>query len=390
MMKAVTRRLHARQMFPLARACCRQQGRAAHADSQLQGEAPGKYEYHTPVMLAECLEYLDVKPGGLYIDCTLGGGGHSRAILERGGRVIGIDQDPQALTHAALVCREYIGSGHMEIFQANFRDAASTILSRSTLLATRNAEGQAVGGGSGADGVLLDLGVSSHQIDEASRGFAFGQEGPLDMRMCQSGDISSSSSPPTELALTAAHVVNEWDPDTIAAVLQRFGDETNHRAIAKQIVLRRPLTSTLQLEAAISGVTPWRRRAATLARCFQALRIVVNDEMSALDEALAQAAGYVCEGGRLVVLSYHSLEDRKVKRLLRGLRTEGSPVPAQQPPRRNATGKGQGREQRPTLPWEPLLKKAQVASAAEVALNGRARSAKLRAAVRTALPHQQV
>jgi 16S rRNA (cytosine1402-N4)-methyltransferase len=208
--------------------------------------------------------------------------------------------------------------------------------------------------------------------------------------MCQSGDISSSSSPPTELALTAAHVVNEWDPDTIAAVLQRFGDETNHRAIAKQIVLRRPLTSTLQLEAAISGVTPWRRRAATLARCFQALRIVVNDEMSALDEALAQAAGYVCEGGRLVVLSYHSLEDRKVKRLLRGLRTEGSPVPAQQPPRHNATGKGQGREQRPTLPWEPLLKKAQVASAAEVALNGRARSAKLRAAVRTALPHQQV
>jgi len=294
--------------------------------------------------------------------------------LERGGKVIGIDQDPQALAQASRVCKSFHQSGHLEVFQANFRKAANVILGQSKLLAARNAEGRARGErGQGADGVLLDLGVSSHQIDEATRGFAFGQEGPLDMRMWQRSatDAAAEGSP----ALTAADIVNEWDLETLASILQEFGDETNHRAIAKQIVLRRPLHTTLQLEQAISSVTPWKRRSTTLARCFQALRIVVNDEMSALDEALEQAASCVREGGRLVVLSYHSLEDRKVKRLLRG---SGSAAAL---PRAGPFAITQPQE-KAQLPWEAVLKRAQGPSAAEVAANSRARSAKLRAGVR--------
>ena len=160
----------------------------------------------------------------------------------------------------------------------------------------------------GVDGVLMDLGISSHQIDEASRGFAFGSEGPLDMRMA-SGESSGS--------LTAATIVNKWDVDSLANVLYEYGDETRSRQISREIVSARPHSTTFDVKKAICRVTSYKRQSATLARCFQALRIVVNDELGALDDALNSMHRCVVPGGRLVALSYHSLEDRRVKQLIR-------------------------------------------------------------------------
>ena len=332
------------------------------------------YDYHTPVMIQECLEHLNVQPGRLYVDCTLGGGGHSHAILERGGLVIGIDQDPQALEKAASVCKLYIEKGQMELHRVNFRQTAHAVLNCSTLLAARRTN-SFDDKSSLVDGVLMDLGISSHQIDCAARGFAFGQEGPLDMRMCQV--VENSSAKFAETAITAKDIVNEWDVDRIANLLYEFGDETNSRAIAKQILLHRPLKTTLDLEKVISGVTPWKRRNATLARCFQAIRIVVNDEMSALDEALEQAASYVRPGGRLAVLSYHSLEDRKVKHMIRG----SSSMTQGNDDRASFTTSSKAKTLSETT-WKAVFKKALTPTEAEIVANHRARSAKLRVAER--------
>ena len=352
----------------------------AHMRRQLQ-------HYHTPVMRDICLDHLHVKPGGVYVDCTMGGGGHSQEILRRGGRVIAIDQDAEAIAHtsASPGCAPFIQSGHMEIFHTNFSQIQSVIessrmLSESASAATATSTSASSSHPSShraVDGVLMDLGVSSHQIDTATRGFAFGSQGPLDMRMSPapaptvtdpqaqaqgegSGPIftnaagaSVSDNASIHKVLTAAHIVNTWSVGDIADVLYEFGDETNSRAIAKQIVLSRPLLHTKHLEAAISSVTPWKRRSASLARCFQALRIVLNDEMTVLEEALAAMHGCIRPGGRLVVLSYHSLEDRRVKLLMRN--------------RAN---------------WDSLFKKGTSPSDEEVRGNSRARSAKLRVATR--------
>lgn len=325
--------------------------------------------YHKPVMLLECLSWLRVEEGGVYIDCTLGGGGHSLSILEAGGRVIGLDQDEDAVLHASKTCSKFLKSGKMEIFHANFRKIDSIIL-KSKLFAERNGlkhgrvtQDALVAGSCGVDGVLMDLGVSSHQIDQARRGFAFSQEGPIDMRMRQRGGGESCdllprsqelrdfvSTPYAVQGISGEDIVNKWSASEIADALYNFGDERNSRAIARQICLARPFESTVQLADVISAITPWKRRTATLARCFQALRIVVNDEMNALDEALASMRKCIRTGGRLVVLSYHSLEDRRVK----------------------GTMKSEN--------WQPLMKKALRPSVEEVQSNSRARSAKMRAA----------
>ena len=308
------------------------------------------YDYHVPVLRDECLEYLQVKPGGVYVDCTLGGGGHTRAILNSGGSVIGFDQDPDAVAKASLVCKEFIDAGKLEIFQCNFRSFADVVLTKSALASARGG-----GGGGGVDGILMDLGVSSHQINEPSRGFAFGADGPLDMRMSKGQAVGAGG-------ITAATIVNEYSADALANVLYDFGEETRSRQIAREIVSARPLLTTGQLEQVISRITSWAQRPKVLARCFQALRIAVNDEMGALDDALQSAHRCLRPNGRLVVISYHSLEDRRVKRLMR-------------PAEGGMGGVGDAA-------WNPLFKRAQAPTEEEVARNRRARSAKLRVAER--------
>lgn len=329
------------------------------------------YEYHLPVMLGECLDYLDIKPEGLYLDCTLGGGGHSKAILDRGGQVIGLDQDSDAIARASIVCKEYLESGKMEIFQTNFRNAVQTVLSQSKLIQEN--------GLGGVSGVLMDLGISSHQIDEASRGFAFGAEGPLDMRMEQRDSAGGGE-------LTAATIVNEWDVDDLANCLYDYGDESRSRQIAREIVVNRPHHTTTDVKEAISRVTSFKRRSPTLARCFQALRIVVNDEMGALDEALDAMHKCVVPGGRLVIMSYHSLEDKRVKNLMKhGTAAADRRERVETSPQRMDIARSAYDLAGATKvkgPWKQLFKRAQSPSEEEIERNRRARSAKLRVAER--------
>ena len=306
------------------------------------------------------MQYLSIKPDGLYMDCTLGGGGHTEAILERGGSVIAIDQDTDAIKASSARLQKYLDSQRLEIHQTNFRHMHSVLLQSS--LASK--------GQRKVDGILMDLGISSWQIDSAARGFAFAATGPLDMRMSQ-------SSP-----LTAAHIVNNFEIDDIANILFDYGEERRSRSIAKAIFSSRPLNTTSDLEMAISSVTSYKDRVKTLARCFQALRIVINDEMGALKEALMRSADVVRPGGRLVVLSYHSLEDRQVKSVMRkGVVVQGSeripssgshllPPPPLFP------------SQPLDCPWNLVEKRSQLPSEDEVQRNKRARSAKLRVAER--------
>ena len=310
-----------------------------------------EYDYHLPVMLNECCDNLIIKPGGVYVDCTMGGGGHTKAILERGGNVIGLDQDPDAVAKTSTSLAKYIESGNLEIIQTNFRFIEDAI--RNSKLASKT-DTKLV------DGVLMDLGISSHQIDEPSRGFSFGADGPLDMRMGQGVGDSGS--------ITAASIVNEWDLTTIANVLYQFGEETRSRQIAREIVAARPVNTTGELEKIISRITMFKKRPQTLARCFQALRIAVNDEMGALIEALGTVQNCVRPGGRLVILSYHSLEDRKVKQLIRDGKV--------------GIGDSDNNGDMLSLPWHPVFKRAQIPSEDEINRNRRARSAKLRVAER--------
>jgi 16S rRNA (cytosine1402-N4)-methyltransferase len=280
---------------------------------------------HLPVMLELCLHHLAPREGAWYVDGTFGAGGHSRALLQAGACVLGIDQDPRALEHA-----QGIPDGACFAFApGNFRDMER--------LARDHQRGPFAG-------VLLDLGVSSMQLDEGERGFAFRQDGPLDMRMNPLGE-------------SASDVVNGATMEALAALLWRYGEERHSRRIARRIVEAReqaPITTTARLaEVVASAYPPGPRRAHPARRTFQALRIHVNDELGALQEGL-EAAGRLLEpGGRLVVLSYHSLEDRIVKRFLKDS------------PR-----------------MEPLTKRPAEAGEAEVEANPRARSAKLRAGER--------
>ncbi len=276
---------------------------------------------HTSVLYHEALDWLAVRPGGVYVDATLGGAGHTRGILERGGRVIAFDQDPEAIARA-----QALDLPNLTLVQANFRDLVPELEKRSL---------------TPVDGILADLGVSSFHLDDARRGFSYQQEGPLDMRM-------------GEGALTAAEVVNTYPEEDIADILYRYGEEPRSRRIARFIVENRPITTTTQLAEVIRRATGYRQAGHPARKTFQALRIYVNDELGTLEQLLRGAEPVLKPGGRLVIISFHSLEDRLVKHFLRDS----------------------------TL-LKPLTKKPITPSESEQRANPRARSAKMRVAERT-------
>jgi 16S rRNA (cytosine1402-N4)-methyltransferase len=286
-------------------------------------------------MLERCLDALEPVAERWMVDGTFGAGGHTRALLARGAKVVAIDQDPHAAAHAAALDADLRIAGltdpreRFRFVPGNFRDLAAHL---------RTAGLEAV------DGVLLDLGVSSMQLDEGPRGFAFRQDGPLDMRMRGEGP-------------TAADLIAATDVAELAAWLHKYGEERHSRRLARAIVAAReeaPIDTTGRLVEVIQrAYPPGPRRDHPARRTFQALRIVVNDELGALEEGLHAAIDALAPGGRLVVLAYHSLEDRIVKHVLR----DRSDV-------------------------EPRTKRPLEATEAEIDANPRARSAKLRTAVR--------
>jgi len=257
---------------------------------------------HRPVMLNEALTGLDVRAGGIYLDCTFGRGGHSAAILEAlggSGALHALDQDPEAIAHA----REHFAAhANFHIHHANF----------SQLRAVAEASGIA----GRIDGILMDLGVSSPQFDDARRGFSFSKDGPLDMRMNPQAGESA-----------AQWLARATDTD-IADVLYQYGEERNSRRIARRIVEARavePLATTAQLAALIAAVPgPRSRHIHPATRSFQAIRIYINRELDVLPLALEQAVDVLAPGGRLAVISFHSLEDRIVKRYMRDAQADAT------------------------------------------------------------------
>jgi 16S rRNA (cytosine1402-N4)-methyltransferase len=301
--------------------------------------------YHTPVLLNASLELLVTDPGGVYVDATLGGGGHTEALLQRSspsGRVVAFDQDDEAIAEATRRLSSF--SSRLEIRRANFGAIAAELASI---------------GLSSVDGVLLDLGVSSHQLDEPARGFSFRGDERLDMRM----DRRSGRS--------AYDVVNGTDEPELARLLWEYGEERRSRQIAKAIVRQRPVETTAQLARIVESLTPGPMGTKSLARVFQAVRIEVNQELEQLRRCLADVPALLKRGGRLVVISYHSLEDRIVKEFIRDAAADRIPSGSKYLPDEPRT---------PTL--RPLTKKPVVAGPEEEASNPRARSAKLRAAER--------
>lgn len=300
----------------------------------VEGSPP---EFHIPVMVQEVVEGLITDPSGIYVDCTFGEGGHTLEILKRiaghGGKVIGIDKDLEILRYAEKRLKPFEGS--FELFHGPFSNVD---------LILRGLKVRA------AHGVLFDLGVSSYQLDAEQRGFSFDKEGPLDMRM----DLQSPRK--------AEDAVNGLKEAELEKILRAYGEEPFSRSIAKQIVLRRPILSTLELVEAVRAGIPvkvrqkMRKHFAT--RTFQAFRIHVNRELEELENGLAKSLQILCQGGRIVTVSFHSLEDRIVKNFFRDHSTK--------------EGSGSG--------LKIITKKPLVPSEEEVYRNRRARSAKLRIA----------
>jgi 16S rRNA (cytosine1402-N4)-methyltransferase len=254
---------------------------------------------HVPVLLQEALEYLKVRPDGIYIDATLGGGGHAEAILERlgAGRLLGIDRDPAAIARAGERLARF--DKRLILMRGNF--AKIDELHRASGLPS-------------ADGLLVDLGISSFQLEDASRGFSFDRPGPLDMRM-------DPSDP-----LIAAEVVNQSREQDLADLIFQLGEERHSRRIARAIVKARPIRTTAELAQAVRGAIPYGAGLHHLhpaTRTFMALRLAVNRELENLDEFLGKALPVLAPKGRLVVLSFHSLEDRRVKQSMARWREEG-------------------------------------------------------------------
>ena len=249
---------------------------------------------HLPVLLAETIDALQPHSGGVYLDGTVGAGGHAEAILrasDPSGRLIGFDQDEQAL----IVARQRLaGFGErVALFHANFDQMKQVTLTQAIPL---------------ADGILLDIGVSSMQLDQAERGFSFREDAPLDMRMNQTA------------GQTAADLVNELGQDELANLIYQYGEERLSRRIARAIVQARPIERTQQLAEVIARATPGggrRQKIHPATRTFQALRIAVNDELGALERVLPQALKLLKPGGRLAIITFHSLEDRLVKQFFR-------------------------------------------------------------------------
>lgn len=295
-------------------------------------------EYHQPVMLSESVEGLNIQPEGTYVDVTFGGGGHSRAIMQQlgeGGRLLAFDQDADALQNS-------INDTRFSLIHENFKHLKAFLR---------------LNGVRQIDGLIADLGVSSHQFDEASRGFSTRFDAALDLRMDQ------------RQALSAQALVNDYEEADLAKVLTLYGELPNARAMAKSICTQRreaPITTTFELREAVKRHLPHGQENKFLAMLFQALRIEVNGELEALQMMLEQSAQVLRPGGRLVVIAYHSLEDRLVKNFIK-------------------TGNFEGKLEKdffgnPLTPFTQISRKAITPSEEELQRNNRSRSAKLRIA----------
>ncbi|MEO7564609.1 MAG: 16S rRNA (cytosine(1402)-N(4))-methyltransferase RsmH [Sphingomicrobium sp.] len=305
---------------------------------------------HVPVLVADVVAALAVHDGGTVIDGTFGAGGYTRALLDAGAeRVIGFDRDPDAIAAAPSLVPDAIGSGRLTLVEERFSQMDRALAERGIGL---------------VDAIALDIGVSSMQIDRPERGFSFQSDGPLDMRMDKSG-------------LTAAEYLNAAEEAEIARVLRDYGEEPRARAIARAIVAARPIERTAELAAIVRRAAGFRpgQKADPAARTFQAIRIHLNAELDELEQGLEAAERALRPGGRLAVVTFHSLEDRIVKRFLR-TRSGGDPG---------------GSRHRPALidpatPTFTRIAKPLSPSADELVRNPRARSAKLRSATRTDAP----
>jgi len=293
--------------------------------------------YHQPALLHECIEGLSINPSGIYADLTFGGGGHSREILGKlnaDGRLIAFDQDEDSLQNA-------FDDERFTLVNENFRYLKNFLrLHKAFPL----------------DGILADLGISSHQIDTPERGFATRFEGPLDMRMGRNQGT------------TAAQMVNTYPEEKLREVFSLYGELSNARQLAAAIVQARttPITTTTELKEAIKSCLPSNYENKILAQIFQAIRIEINDEMGALQAMLKQCADVLKPGGRLVVISYHSLEDRLVKNYMKSGNMDGTLE-------KDFYGNI-------IAPLKPVTRKPLTPSSAEMASNPRSRSAKLRIA----------
>ncbi|WP_226390732.1 16S rRNA (cytosine(1402)-N(4))-methyltransferase RsmH [Penaeicola halotolerans] len=293
--------------------------------------------YHIPVMLRECIEGLDIKPDGIYVDVTFGGGGHSRAILEKltTGRLFGFDQDEDALANAP-------DHKQFTFVQANFRDLKRYLRFY---------------GVKEVDGILADLGISSHQIDEASRGFSTRFDAALDMRMDRQAGKS------------AQEVIASYSESELHKILGIYGEVKNAKTLAAAICsarVNKPIETIADFKAVLQKFAPRGKENKYFAQVFQAIRIEVNDEMGALEEMLSQSIEVLKPGGRLVVMSYHSLEDRMVKNFINKGKVFGE-----------VEKDFYGNQLKP---FNAITRKPVLASADELAQNSRARSAKLRIA----------
>ena len=297
--------------------------------------------YHVPVLLKESVDGLDIRPGGVYVDVTFGGGGHSREILARlgdGGRLFGFDQDADAEANVP-------GDARFTFVRSNFRYLKNWM---------RYYDVEHI------DGLIADLGVSSHHFDDAERGFSFRFDAPLDMRMNKRD------------GMTAADVVNKYPEEQLANIFYLFGELKNSRRLASAIVKARaakPFATTQDLAEAASAVFRKEREKKEMAKVFQALRIYVNNELGALSDMLAATAQLIRPGGRLSVITYHSLEDRMVKNFIR-------------------TGNGDGTAEqdffgRTATPFRAVNNKVITPCEDEIEANPRSRSAKLRVSERT-------
>lgn len=312
----------------------------AGADTEADEENAPEF-HHVTVLRSEAVEALQPAEGRVLVDATLGGGGHSELMLQGGATVWGIDQDPAARRAARKRLAAY--ADRLHIVAGNFRNAAELL----------RAEGlEAV------DGILADIGISSPQVDQAERGFSFLAEGPLDMRMNPAAPRS------------AADIVNTAAESELADILWQYGEERASRAIARRIVQERakaPITTTTQLADIIAGVLPRKGKQHPATRSFQALRIAVNDELGALDALLETGLSLLKSGGRFAIITFHSLEDRAVKRYFDRVTRPEIDRPEWPAPRPN-----------PEYAARQVTRKPIVASEAELAANPRARSAKLR------------
>ena len=315
-------------------------------DAEIDSEAKG---YHRPVLLREVLDYLRPVPGKRFLDGTIGGGGHSRAFLEAGAEVIGVDQDPDAIAESMASLAEF--ASRLTLIRSNFADVTHYLKEEM--------------GGFGFDGILIDLGISSHQLDTPQRGFSFQHSGPLDMRMGPN------------VPRKASDLVNYAPEAELIRIFRDYGEEPAARRVAAEIVRTRvshPFSTTAELAQAIEAVLPRRGPRHPATRVFQALRIAVNDELGTIERALPLLADQVKPGGRFAVITFQSLEDRLVKQFFRKVTQEWVDRPEWPEPKRN-----------PSFGFRSLTSHPIEPSDEELAANPRSRSAKLRVIERNLL-----